>query len=172
MKAKTPKDSLAQMTEMVMPNDTNTLGKLLGGRLLHYMDIVAAIAAGRHANRVCVTAAVDFVDFKSSIELGELIVLEAKLTRAFSSSMEVKVTVMAENHILGQKRLTNQAYLTFVAVDQLGRPIPVNPLVPETDQEKYDYEEAAHRRELRLVLAGKIKPQDAKHTPVPTSDKS
>jgi len=166
MKAKTPSDSFSQMTELVLPNDTNTLGNLMGGRLLHWMDIVAAIAASRHSNRVCVTASVDFVDFKSSILLGEIVILQAKVTRAFTTSMEVFIEVFAENMQTNERRLSNHAYYTFVAVDQTGRPIPVNPIEPQTDAEREAYTRADYRRELRFVLAGRIKPEDAKHVKV------
>lgn len=157
-KKKPARASASQMTELVLPNDTNILGKLMGGRLLYYMDIVSAMAAKRHSGRVCVTASVDFVDFKSAVELGEFVELSAKVTRAFTTSMEVSITVMAENAQTGVRRLTNTAYYTFVAIDQTGRPIPVTPLEPETDEEKADFEQALYRREMRLILAGKLKP--------------
>lgn len=161
---KTPRNSFSQMTELVLPNDTNILGKLLGGRLLHFMDVVAAMAAMRHSNRICVTASVDSVDFKSSVQLGEIIILEAWVTRAFNSSMEVRIDVHAEDLQTADRRKTNSAYYTFVAVDQAGRPIPVHPIQPETDLEKQEFEAALGRREIRLMLAGKLKPEDAKHT--------
>lgn len=161
MKKKPAQASFSQMTELVLPNDTNILGKLMGGRLLYYMDIVSAMAAKRHSGRVCVTASVDFVDFKSPVELGEFVELSAKVTRAFTTSMEVSITVMAENAQSGARRLTNTAYYTFVAIDQTGRPIPVTPLEPETDEEKADYEQALYRREMRLILAGKLKPEQS-----------
>jgi acyl-CoA hydrolase len=159
MKSKPASASASQMTELVLPNDTNILGKLMGGRLLYYMDIVSAMAAKRHSARVCVTASVDFVDFKSPVELGEFVVLYAKVTRAFTTSMEVSITVYAENAQLGEVRLTNTAFYTFVAIDQSGRPIPVNPIEPESDEEKANYEQALYRREMRLILAGKLKPE-------------
>lgn len=163
LKGKSPSESAASMTELVLPNDTNTLGKLMGGKLLHYMDIVAAIAASRHSNRICVTASVDSVDFKTPIALGEVINLAAKVTRAFHTSMEVKIIAEAENMVTGERRRANQAYYTFVAIDQIGRPIPVAPLEPETDEEKFEYQEALKRREWRLVLAGKMEIKNAKH---------
>ena len=158
-----PNKSFASMTELVFPNDTNTLGNLMGGRLLHWMDIVTAISAARHCNRVVVTASVDFVDFKSPISLGEVVLLEAKVTRAFTTSMEVRVEVWAENMQSGERRYCNSAYYTFVAVDQTGRPIPVAKVGPETEAEKELYEGALRRRELRLVSAGRIKPEEATH---------
>lgn len=149
------------MNELVLPNDTNTLGNLMGGRLLHFMDICAAIAAQRHSNRVCVTASVDNVDFQSAIGLGEVVVMEAVVNRAFTTSMEAEVNVWAEDTTTGEQRKCNRAYYTFVAVDQNGRPIPVPPLAPETEEERERYEGAARRRELRLILAGRLKLEDA-----------
>ena len=151
------------MTELGLPNDTNTLGNLMGGRLLHWMDIVSAISAAKHCNRVVVTASVDFVDFKSPIGLGEIVLLEAKVTRAFNTSMEVRIEVWAENMQSGDKRYCNSAYYTFVAVDQSGRPIPVHKIHPQSEDENEMYEGAIRRRELRLVQAGRMKPEDAKH---------
>ena len=121
------------MNELVLPNDTNTLGNLMGGRLLHLMDVCAAIAAQRHSNRIVVTASVDNVDFQSAIRLGEVVVLEGKVNRAFTTSMETEINVWAEDTTTGERRKCNRAYYTFVAVDQNGRPIPVPPLAPETD---------------------------------------
>lgn len=144
------------MNELVLPNDTNTLGNLMGGRLLHFMDVCAAIAAKRHSNRTVVTAAVDSVDFRSAIELGEVVILEAAVTRAFTTSMEVGLEVWAEDSSTGERRHCNRAFYTFVAVDQSGRPIPVPALAPETDAERGRFEAAARRRELRLVLAGRL----------------
>lgn len=149
------------MNELVLPNDTNTLGNLMGGRLLHFMDVCAAIAAKRHSNRTVVTASVDSVDFKGPIHLGEVVVLEARVTRAFTTSMEVGVEVWAEDTTTGTQRPSNQAYYTFVAVDQSGRPIPVGPVAPETDAERERYEAAARRRDLRLVLSGRLPLADA-----------
>jgi len=162
MKPKLCKDSLVTMTEIVLPNDTNTLGNLMGGRLMHLMDVVGAIAAQRHSNRIVVTAGVDSIDFKSSVKLGEIVNLRAFVTRAFTSSMEVFIEVFAENVQTGEKRLCNRAFFTFVAVDQSGKPIPVNPAIPETEEEKELHEGALRRRELRLLLAGRIAPEDAK----------
>ena len=145
------------MNELVLPNDTNTLGNLMGGRLLHFMDVCAAIAAQRHSNRTVVTASVDSVDFRAAVRLGEVVVLEATVTRAFTTSMEVGIDVWAEDNGTGERRHSNRAFFTFVAVDQSGRPIPVPPLAPETDAERERYEAAARRRELRLVLAGRLR---------------
>ena len=151
------------MNELVLPNDTNTLGNLMGGRLLHFMDICAAIASQRHSNRVVVTASVDNVDFQSAIRLGEVVVMEAVVNRAFTTSMETEVNVWAEDTTTGERRKCNRAFYTFVAVDQNGRPIPVPPLAPETDDERERYEAAQRRRELRLILSGRLQLADAAH---------
>lgn len=162
MKAKNPSESFATMTELVFPNDTNILGNLMGGKLLHWMDIVSAISASRHCNRICVTASVDFVDFRSPIHLAEIVLLEAFVTCAFTTSMEVRIDVWAENmQQVEGKRFCNSAYYTFVAVDQSGRPIPVNPVEPVSEKEKKYHEGAQRRRELRLISAGRLKPGDA-----------
>lgn len=149
------------MTEMVLPNDTNTLNNLMGGRLLHFMDIAAAIAAQKHSNRVVVTASVDNVSFAEPIKLGNIVTMKAQVTRAFSSSMEVYIEVWAEDIPAGVRVSTNSAYYTFVAVDQSGRPIEVPPVIAETDDEKARFESALRRRQLRLVLAGRMKPREA-----------
>ena len=136
MKSKTPKESLATLTEIVLPNDTNTLGNLMGGRLLHWMDIASAISATRHCGRIVVTASVNNVSFNQPIRLGEIVTLQAKVSRAFNSSMEVFIDVWVENNMTGEKKKCNEAIYTFVAVDQLGNTITVPSLVPETDEEK------------------------------------
>ena len=148
-------------TEMVLPNDTNTLGNLMGGKLLHWMDVISAIAAQRATRRTVVTVSVDFVEFKASIPLGSIVILEAVVTRCFTTSLEVKIDVNVENLQTGEKQESNTAYYSFVAVDQSGRPIPVTPVIPETEEEEVLYEEALQRRELRLLLAGRIQPDDA-----------
>lgn len=163
MKKKFPSESIATMTELVLPNDTNILGNLMGGRLLHWMDIVTAISAARHCNRVVVTASVDFVDFKSPIHLGEIIILHAKITRAFTTSMEIRVDVWAEDMQKGDKRYCNSAFYTFVAVDQTGTPIPVPKVEPQSDEEKEYFEGAMRRRELRLISAKRMEPEQATH---------
>ena len=160
-KSKTPKESYSILTELILPNDTNTLGNLMGGRLLHWMDIAAAIAAHRHCGRVVVTASVNNVSFNQPIRLGEIVTLESKVSRAFNSSMEVFIDVWVENNATGEKKKCNEAIYTFVAVDQLGNPIHVPELIPETDAEKRRYEGALRRRQLSLILAGKMKPADA-----------
>ncbi len=161
-KAKAAHQSLTTMTEMVLPNDTNTLNNLMGGRLLHWMDICAAIAAQKHANRIVVTASVDSVSFVEAIQLGDIVTMEAKVTRAFNSSMEVYIKVWAQNISAGEAATkTNSAFYTFVAVDQSGRPIEVPQATAETDEEKELFASALRRRQLRLVLAGRMKPAEA-----------
>ena len=160
-KKKTAQDSFVNMTELVLPNDTNTLNNLMGGRLLHWMDIVSAISAQKHSNRIVVTASVDNVSFGKAIQLGNVVTLKAKVTRAFNSSMEVHIEVEAEDIPNGTKFKSNEAFYTFVAVDQSGRPIDVVELVPETKEEVELYKGALRRRELRLVLAKRMNPEDA-----------
>jgi acyl-CoA hydrolase len=160
-KQKFARESYTIMTEMVLPNDTNTLNNLMGGRLMHLMDICAAIAAQKHSNRIVVTASVDNVSFAEPIALGDVLTMQAKVTRAFSSSMEVYIEVTAENIPAGHKKASNQAFFTFVAVDQSGNPIPVPELIPETEDEKELYVGALRRRQLRLILAKRMKPEDA-----------
>jgi acyl-CoA hydrolase len=159
--SKSPHDSEVTMTEMVLPNDTNTLNNLMGGRLLHWMDICAAISAQKHSNRIVVTASVDNVSFSEPIRLGNIVTMCAKVTRAFNSSMEVFLEVWAEDIPGGRRVSTNSAFYTFVAVDQNGRPIEVPSLVPQTEEEQERYVSALRRRQLRLVLAGRIKPHEA-----------
>ncbi len=161
MKAKKAQESYTIMNELVLPNDTNTLNNLMGGRLLHWMDIAAAISAQKHCNRIVVTASVDNVSFKHPVKLGDVISIEAKVTRAFNTSVEVQLVVWAQNIPSGTKVRSNEAFYTFVAIDQNGRTIQVPQLEPETEEEKRLYEGALQRRELRLVLAGKLKPKDA-----------
>lgn len=160
-KSKKVAESLTIMTEMVMPNDTNTLGNLMGGNIMRMMDIAGAICAQKHCNRIVVTASVDNVSFKRAIPLGNVVTLEARVTRSFNSSLEIMVDVYSENIPAGTKEHTNQAFLTFVAVDQTGRPIEVPLLEVETDEEKTLYDGALRRRELRLILAGRMKPTEA-----------
>lgn len=161
VKFKTPSASYTVMNELILPNDTNTLNNLMGGKLLHWMDICAAIAAQKHSNRIVVTASVDNVSFRKAIKLGDVVTLEAKVTRSFNSSLEVHIEVSAENIPAGQKYKCNEAYFTFVAVDQLGNPINVPDLKPETEGEQKLFEGALRRRQLRLILAGRMKPDEA-----------
>jgi acyl-CoA hydrolase len=170
-KKKTCSESRVTMTELVLPNDTNTLNNLMGGRLMHMMDVVSAIAAQRHSNRIVVTASVDNISFSQPIALGNVVTLRAFVTRAFNSSMEVYIDVTSENIPAGKSEQTNRAFFTFVAVDQSGSPIDVPEAVPETDQEKDLYEGALRRRQLRLVLAKRMKPEDATELKSLFSDK-
>ncbi len=162
MQGKTAKESKTIMTEIVLPNDTNSLGNLRGGRILHWMDIASAIAAGKHSNAVVVTASVDNVSFENPIKLGDVVVITATVTRVFNTSMETHIEVWAENLPSQTKYKCNEAYYTFVALDSNGRPRKSVPLIPETEQEKKMYDTALARRELRLVLAGKLKMTDTK----------
>jgi acyl-CoA hydrolase len=155
MKKRTVKDSVVEMTQLVLPNDTNYLSNLLGGRLMEWMDIAAAIAAQRHSNRVCVTAAVDELVFHQPIRLGEVVTLRASVNRAFHTSMEVGVNVQAENQLTGDRRTANTAYLTFVAVDDHGHPAVIPPVIPQTALEKRRYRDALQRRNRRLHPGGK-----------------
>ncbi len=155
--------SRCTMNEIVLPNDTNGLGNLMGGRLLHMMDVCSAISAQRHSEQVSVTASVDSVEFHSPIYMGEIVVLEAQVNRAFRTSMEIEINVWAENPRARTRRKCNRAYFTFVAMGEDGRPSAVPPSQPDTDEEKHRYEGAARRRELRLLMAGRLKLQDATH---------
>jgi len=160
MQSKKVSETYTLKTEMVMPNDTNNLGNLMGGKLLQWMDVNAAISAMRASNRTVVTVAVDFVEFKSSIPMGSIVILESRVTRTFNTSMEVKIDVAFEILQTGERKPSNTAYYTFVAVDQSGRPIPVSAVHPETEEEKSLHNSALQRRELRLLLAGRIQPED------------
>ena len=142
-------ESQSEMTELVLPNDTNTLGNLLGGRLMHFIDLVGAMAAYRHARTHVVTASMDHIDFIAPVHVGDLLILKSSVNRAFNTSMEVGVKVWVENTIAGTHRHVASAYLTFVAVDSQGRRVPVPQLKPETEEEKRHYEDAGRRRELR-----------------------
>ncbi len=149
------------MNEIVLPNDTNTLGNLMGGRLLHWMDICAAIAGQKHSNQIVVTASVDSVSFSESIKLGDVVTLQAYVTRAFRTSMEVFIEVFAENIPRGEKIKCNEAYYTFVALDSRHKPTPVPEITPVDENEKLKWEGALRRRQVRLVLAGRMKPDEA-----------
>jgi acyl-CoA hydrolase len=161
-KKKFPRESFVSMTELVLPNDTNTLNNLMGGRLMHWMDIVSAISAQKHSNRIVVTASVDNISFKHPIRLGNVVTLRAKVTRAFQSSMEIRIDVDAEDVPSARKFESNAAYFTFVALDADGKPTDVPEVEPENDEERSMYEGALRRRQLRLILAGRMQPQDAK----------
>jgi acyl-CoA hydrolase len=158
---KSPKESFTIMNELVLPNDTNPLNNLMGGRLLHWMDIAAAISAQKHCNNIVVTASVDNVSFRHAIKLGDVITIEAKVTRAFSTSMEVRLDVWAENIPSGTRVRSNDAFYTFVALNKEGIPIAVPEIEPETEMDKKLFDGALRRRQLRLILAGKMKAHDA-----------
>ena len=162
MKEKKISESKTIMTEMIMPNDTNPLGNLMGGNLLRWMDIVGGICAGKHCEAHIVTASIDHVSFHKPIHVGDVITLEATVTRAFNSSVEVYVEVFAANVKGSDNRRSNHAYLTFVALDDEKRkPIPVPKVLPLTRDEEALFESAIRRRELRMVLSGRIQPGEA-----------
>jgi acyl-CoA hydrolase len=161
MKAKKASETIAVTTHIVLPNDTNTLGNLFGGQLLAWMDMIASVSAQRHCRRVVVTASVNNVSFQEPIFQSAIITLEAKVSRAFTSSMEVFVDVYIEDQVSGLKRKCNEAIYTFVAIDQLGGPIQVPELIPETEEEVKRYEGALLRKQLSLILADKMNPSDA-----------
>ena len=145
--------SRSEMAEVVLPAQTNPLGKLLGGHVMHLVDIAAAMAAHRHSNSYVVTASVDSIDFRNSISLGEIVILRSQVNRVFNTSMEVGVEVFSENVLTGERKHTTSAYVTFVAIDEnTHQPKPVRPLILETSEEKRRYEEAANRRKTRLAL--------------------
>lgn len=160
-KKKFANESFVIMTEMVLPNDTNTLNNLMGGRLMHWMDIVSAISAQRHANSTVVTASADNISFSKPINLGDVVTLKAQVTRAFNSSMEVHVTVSAENLPKGTKQETHSAFFTFVAVDKENNKLQVPELITETAEEKVLFDGALRRRQLRLILSKRMQPKDA-----------
>ncbi|HMX03646.1 MAG TPA: acyl-CoA thioesterase [Chitinophagales bacterium] len=162
MASKRVSESATTFTEIVMPNDTNPMHNLMGGNLLKWMDIACGICASKHANRVAVTAAVDNVSFGRPIKIGDIVTISARMTRAFNSSMEIFVEVFKENFRTHEKVKCNEAYLTFVALDDDGRPVSVPEIEPENDDEKRRFVSALRRRELRLILAGRMKPEEAK----------
>ncbi|MEM6842136.1 MAG: acyl-CoA thioesterase [Bacteroidota bacterium] len=159
---KTAQESFTTMTEMVFPNDTNGLNGLMGGRLLYWMDIVAAIAAQKHANNLVVTASVDNVSFSQPIKIGNVVTLKAKVTRAFNTSMEVYIEVEAEDVPNSRVIESHRAFFTMVAISPQGKKMKVPELVPETQNEKELFDSALRRRQLRLVLAGRMRPDEAK----------
>src|SRR4029079_1968272 len=158
---KTPHESFVVMTELVLPNDTNVFGNLMGGRLMYWMDIASALSAQKHSNAAVVTASVDNISFENSIKLGNVVHIEAKVSRAFTTSMEVHMKVWGEDAIHQYKYKSNEAYFTFVALDPNSKPKPVNKLIAETDEEKELFAGALRRRQLRLILGGKMKAAEA-----------
>ena len=161
MTRKTPSESRTIQTEIVLPNDTNNLNNLMGGRLLHWMDIVAAVCAQRHCGRTCVTAAVNNVSFGHPIPKASIVTLEANISRAFSSSMEIIIDVWTEDMQSGSKTKCNEAIYTFVAVDNMGKPSKVPEVEPEEKIEQERFDAALRRRQLSLILSGKMKAEDA-----------
>ncbi|TBR19097.1 MAG: acyl-CoA thioesterase [Chitinophagaceae bacterium] len=161
MSEKKPIDSLTIMTELVLPNDTNLFGNLMGGRLMYWMDIAAALAAHKHCNAPVVTASVDNISFEAPIKLGNVVHIEAKISRAFNSSMEIHLKVWGEDLTQQYKYKSNEAFYTFVALDPNRKPRIVPTLVPETEEDKKVFEGALRRRQVRLILGGKMKPKDA-----------
>jgi acyl-CoA hydrolase len=161
MTPKTPSESRTIQTEIVLPNDTNNLNNLMGGRLLHWMDIVAAVCAQRHCGRTCVTAAVNNVSFGHPIPKASIVTLEANISRAFSSSMEIIIDVWTEDLQSGSKTKCNEAIYTFVAVDNMGKPSKVPEVEPEEKIEQERFDAALRRRQLSLILSGKMKAEDA-----------
>lgn len=161
MQPRTAFQSKTVVTDLVLPSETNPLNNLFGGELLARMDRAASISARRHSRRVAVTASVNHVAFNRSIPLGSVVTVEAKVSRAFTTSMEVYLDVWIEDRETGESIKANEAIYTFVAVDETGRPIRIPELVPETELEKERYDAALRRKQLSLVLAGKMKPSDA-----------
>lgn len=161
MTPKPASESLTILTDLVLPSETNPLNNLFGGELLARMDRAASIAARRHSRRITVTASVNHVAFNRAIPLGSVVTVEAKVSRSFKSSMEIFLDVWIEDRESGNRTKANEAIYTFVAVDDTGRPVEVPQVIPETDLEKERFEAALRRKQLSLVLAGKMKPQDA-----------
>ncbi len=161
MQAKTPEDSKTILTDMVLPSETNPIGNMFGGELLARMDRAASIAARRHSRRIVVTASVNHVAFNKMIPLGSVVTIEAKVSRAFNSSMEVYMDVWIEDRESGVRSKANEAIYTFVAVNDVGNPMSIPELIPESSLEKERFDGALRRRQLSLVLAGKMNPADA-----------
>lgn len=162
LRAKKVSESTTIMTEMVMPNDTNPMGNLMGGNLMRWMDIVASIAAGKHCEKHVVTASVDHVSFQKPINLGDVVTLKAVVTRAFNTSMEVFVEVFTADIKGQQPRKSNHAYFTFVGLeDGSMKPAQAPEVIPLTEEEQRLFDSASRRREVRLILGGRMKPDEA-----------
>ncbi|MCS3800248.1 acyl-CoA thioesterase [Niastella sp. OAS944] len=159
--SKTAKESVVTMTELVLPNDTNMFGNLMGGRLMYWMDIAAALAAMKHCSTPVVTASVDNISFENPIKLGNAVHIQARVSRAFNTSMEIHMSVWGEDALHQYKYKSNEAYFTFVSLDPNGKPRKIPALIPETDEEKKLFDGALRRRQLRLILGGKMQPDDA-----------
>jgi len=156
-----PIDTLTTMTDVVLPGETNPLNNLFGGELLARMDRAASISARRFSRRICVTASVNHVAFNKAIPLGSVVTVESKVSRSFRSSMEIYIDVWIEDRVSGTKTKANEAIYTFVAVDETGTPVEVPQIEPQTEEEKQRYDAALRRKQLSLVIAGKMKPEDA-----------
>ena len=161
MTPKHPSESLTVLTDLVLPSETNALNNLFGGELLARMDRAASISAGRHSRRIAVTASVNHVAFNKAIPLGSVVIIEAKVSRAFKTSMEVYLDVWVEDRESGKRTKANEAIYTFVAVDETGKPVEVPQIIPETKLETQRFDAALRRKQLSLLLAGKIKPEEA-----------
>lgn len=161
MRSKNPKESLTILTDMVLPGETNALNNLFGGELLARMDRACSIAAQRHSKCIVVTASVNHVAFNKVVPVGSIVIIEAKVSRSFTSSMEIYADVWIEDRESGKKAKVNEGIYTFVAVDMTGTPIKVPSILPETELEKERYEGALRRKQLSLVLSGRMKPKDA-----------
>ena len=161
MTPKHPSESLTVLTDLVLPSETNALNNLFGGELLARMDRAASISAGRHSRRIAVTASVNHVAFNKAIPLGSVVIIEAKVSRAFKTSMEVYLDVWVEDRESGKRTKANEALYTFVAVDETGEPVEVSQIIPETKLETHRFDAALRRKQLSLLLAGKIKPEEA-----------
>jgi acyl-CoA hydrolase len=161
MESKKASESRIIMTELVLPNDTNLFGNLMGGRLMYWMDIASALAGSKHCNGPVVTASVDNISFTNPIKLGNVVHIEAKVTRAFNTSMEIHMNVWGEDIMMQKRYKSNEAYYTFVSMDVNGKPKPVPQLIPETEEEQELYVSAMRRRQLRLILGGKMKIEEA-----------
>ena len=158
---KHPSESLTILTDLVLPSETNPLNNLFGGELLARMDRASSIAARRHSRRIVVTASVNHVAFNRAVPIGSVVTIEAKISRSFKSSMEIYIDVWIEDRESGQRNKANEGIYTFVAVDDTGRPVEVAPIIPETELEKQRFDAALRRKQLSLVLAGKMNPHDA-----------
>jgi acyl-CoA hydrolase len=155
MTPKAVRESISEYSELALPNDANGLGNVLGGKVMHLVDLAAALAALRHARRPVVTASVDHMNFLHPVKIGQLMLLRSSVNRVFRSSMEIGVKVWVEDLQTGAVRHTSSAYLTFVALDASGQTVPIPPVIPETEDEKRRYEEAARRRDYRLEMRRK-----------------
>jgi len=152
MEGRYVRESASEYAEIALPNDTNALGTLLGGKVMHLVDLAGAMAAMRHARTVVVTASIDYMTFLHPVRVGQLVILRSAVNRVFRTSMEVGVKVFVEDLLTGETRHTSSAYLTFVAIDEHGNSVPAPPVIPETEEEKRRYEDAARRRAERLAL--------------------